>query len=166
MHHGGQKGGHTPQAISTTHTLTPLLLPRPPIDQHHERRLALRQKYRERRADLLLWKRPLATLYHATCELFVLLGHALGWLAARPLPVLLVVSSLSAASYYVETADAELARAIRAEIYMIVYWVMLGIGSTAGMGTGLHTLILFLVWLGSVRWRACAWIRIGTVQKS
>ncbi len=39
----------------------------------------LRQKYRSARADLVLWKSPIKTLYHFILELLHLLGNVLKW---------------------------------------------------------------------------------------
>ncbi|KAJ3170839.1 hypothetical protein HK101_011321 [Irineochytrium annulatum] len=65
---------------------------------------------------------------------------------ANPLVVFLILSSMSAvvAAYVVDGPHKKSVRFLEAEAAWYGWWVLLGIASSIGLGTGLHTFVLFL----------------------
>ena len=54
-------------------------MPRTVIDEKLKK---LRQQYRDQREQIVLWKRPLTTLYHFIAELLHLAHHVIDWCVA------------------------------------------------------------------------------------
>ncbi|CAF90654.1 unnamed protein product [Tetraodon nigroviridis] len=115
---------------------------RPADSAMKERRL----RAREERLSLVVWKRPLTTLHYFLLEALI---EAREWtlkLWQRRGAVLLVsvVFALFSLAYYTEGAHQEYVQHVEKRILWCAYWVGLGILSSVGLGTGLHTFLLYL----------------------
>lgn len=98
--------------------------------------------------DLVLWKRPLSTLYH--------FGDVLKDLIASPMravmdpkniaivgPAACALFALFAARHVKGPHTASLER-MEHQFWYTIWWFMLGVASSVGLGTGAHTGTLFL----------------------
>jgi len=93
--------------------------------------------------SLVLWRQPLATLYHATLECGCLLRQLAGhtWSYRRSVVLLCAAAALV---WLVPGPHTALLTAAAPHAYWYGWWVWLGILSSVGLGTGLHTFVLFL----------------------
>ncbi|XP_065170592.1 vacuole membrane protein 1-like isoform X3 [Atheta coriaria] len=106
------------------------------------------QKLREReeRESYVLWKRPLGTIEYFTKETLILLyTYGKQTLQYKKL-VLLCISLIAGAVMLVRTAGPhqQFVTHFYAKILWCCYWIGLGILSSVGLGTGLHTFLLYL----------------------
>ncbi|XP_026229181.1 vacuole membrane protein 1 isoform X2 [Anabas testudineus] len=108
----------------------------------HERK----QKDREESDTLVLWRKPLVTLHYFTLELLITLKLWMRRLWQRRQTVfgLLVVLTLLSIAYSIEGTHQEYVRYMEKKTLWCAYWVGLGILSSVGLGTGLHTFLLYL----------------------
>jgi len=105
-----------------------------------------RLKDKEDRENLVLWKQPISTLFNASAECLSLLGRLCQKLKEKSTTVL-GVSLVLAGLYYLYITDgphSALLRSSEKEILWGLYWIWLGVLSSVGLGTGLHTFLLFL----------------------
>lgn len=132
--------GDTSRQSSTFRELAAQLSP-----EQQARVEQLRTELNERRARLTLLRSPLRTL--ATFGACAASAAARGarWLASHPLtlfilvPVLLLYAALKASGYLTyEVREAEM------WLQYVVWWVGLGVLSSIGLGTGMHSGLLFL----------------------
>jgi len=129
IHHAGDDGANK----STT---------KPDNKASSEQRLA----DKEDRENLVLWKQPIATTLSASAECVSLLVRLCQKLREKRTTVL-AVSLATAGLYYLYITDgphSALLRSSEKEILWGLYWVWLGVLSSVGLGTGLHTFLLFL----------------------
>jgi len=94
----------------------------------------------------VLWKQPISTLFNASAECLSLLGRLCQKLKEKSTTVL-GVSLVLAGLYYLyitEGSHSALLRSSEKEILWGLYWIWLGVLSSVGLGTGLHTFLLFL----------------------
>lgn len=105
-----------------------------------------KKKEREERQDLVLWRQPLITLQYFCLETIIDLKTwtiKLWHRRSIVLSVLLLFAALTA-GYYIEGAHQKYVRLMEKKIFWCAYWVGLGILSSVGLGTGLHTFVLYL----------------------
>lgn len=97
-------------------------------------------------SSLVLWRRPLNTLYYATHELIHLLVRLTKWVLCHTrtcfsvillLLILIIVSNI-------DGSHQKLISVLRKQCLWCMYWCGLGILSSVGLGTGLHTFLLYL----------------------
>ncbi|XP_035215888.1 vacuole membrane protein 1-like isoform X2 [Stegodyphus dumicola] len=101
---------------------------------------------REDRQNLVLWKRPFTTLQYFVKELFInfyeygtkLLQHQKFVLTS------LLVSAISITLYHLEGPHQKYVVQLEKEFLRCAYWIGLGVLSSVGLGTGLHTFVLYL----------------------
>eukprot|EP00051_Salpingoeca_urceolata_P027796 m.483316 g.483316 ORF g.483316 m.483316 type:complete len:378 (-) comp22891_c0_seq1:135-1268(-) len=105
---------------------------------------ALRMKLREERKTLKLLKRPIATLHLFCLEVLHLIALGLQWLVARKITIGVALASLAGLFFILERFDTELYYETQDKINIAVYWIFLGFLSSFGLGTGLHTFVLYL----------------------
>jgi len=110
---------------------------------HHK---SLKQKEKDERESIVLWKRPLTTIEYFTKESIDLMIYYGNKLLQYKLLVFFVVSLVILASAAVQVAGPHQAYAILVykKILWCSYWIGLGILSSVGLGTGLHTFLLYL----------------------
>jgi len=103
-------------------------------------------KDKEEREAIVLWRQPVNTLYNATLEIITLSISGVKKLKERATAVILT-ALLGIVCYLAYTTDgphSEFIRNSEDTVLWGLYWVWLGVLSSVGLGTGLHTFLLFL----------------------
>lgn len=106
---------------------------------------ALEERLALERRNLTLWRAPGATLYHFGAYAAINLTHIAAVVASHPatiyvvLPLLITYGSLKHTGVAVEST-AQLEEVIK----FLGWWIGLGVLSSVGLGTGVHSGILFL----------------------
>ncbi|KAK7479955.1 hypothetical protein BaRGS_00028782 [Batillaria attramentaria] len=101
---------------------------------------------REERAQLVLWKHPLQVLQYFVYET-LFLGKALGirlWRRKKTVVLCVFVMLIAYALYSLDGPHQTAIAAVQKRLLWYAYWVGLGILSSVGLGTGLHTFLLYL----------------------
>lgn len=101
---------------------------------------------KEEMAKYVIWRRPIQTLYHFVMELIELIVfYFFKLLAYRKLVVtLLLLTILTTIGFNTEGSHLVHLLYARQQILWCSYWLGLGIASSIGLGTGLHTFLLYL----------------------
>ncbi|OCT94963.1 vacuole membrane protein 1 isoform X1 [Xenopus laevis] len=105
-----------------------------------------KRRDREERQSIVLWRKPLITLQYFILEVLINLKEWSVRLWHRRMmvvSVLLLLAVLSVA-YYIEGEHQQCVQYIEKKCLWCAYWVGLGILSSVGLGTGLHTFLLYL----------------------
>uniref|UniRef100_A0A3B3DDI4 Vacuole membrane protein 1 n=1 Tax=Oryzias melastigma TaxID=30732 RepID=A0A3B3DDI4_ORYME len=112
----------------------------------------MKQRDREEREELWMWKKPVLTLRYFFLELLVILRGWMGrlWQHRQTALGLLILLILLFIAYCIDGAHQKYVRYVEKKTLWCAYWAGLGILSSVGLGTGLHTFLLYLVRL-SVR---------------
>ncbi|KAM6984316.1 LOW QUALITY PROTEIN: vacuole membrane protein 1-like [Tautogolabrus adspersus] len=105
-----------------------------------------KQRDREERESLVLWKNPLLTLYYFTLELLITLKEWIQrlWQQRQTVFGLLILLILLSIAYCIEGTHQKYVLYMEKKTLWCSYWVGLGILSSVGLGTGLHTFLLYL----------------------
>ncbi|KAJ0063868.1 hypothetical protein NL108_012876, partial [Boleophthalmus pectinirostris] len=105
-----------------------------------------RLKEKEERLSLVLWRKPVTTLHYFLLETLIKLKELTLKLWQRRGAVLLflLVCSLFSMAYSTEGGHQEYVQYLEKKFLWCAYWVGLGILSSVGLGTGLHTFLLYL----------------------
>ncbi|KAM5179657.1 vacuole membrane protein 1 isoform 1-T3 [Mantella aurantiaca] len=105
-----------------------------------------KRRDREERQSVVLWRKPFITLQYFFLETLinlkewsVKLWHRRGMVGS-----LLLLLILLTVAYYIEGAHQQYVQYIEKRFLWCAYWVGLGILSSVGLGTGLHTFLLYL----------------------
>lgn len=112
---------------------------------HGKKAVQLMNDHVDRKA-LVLWKRPVLTTQYFFSELLVLLkenGASL-WHNRRHVLTALLVLLMSTLVYNFEGSHQKYIAIIEKKLLWCAYWVGLGVLSSVGLGTGLHTFLLYL----------------------
>lgn len=112
----------------------------------HSLLIEKKKKEREERQNLVLWRRPLITLQYFCLETVIDLKTWTIKLWQRRsivLSFLLLFVALTSL-YYIEGAHQKYVLLMEKKIFWCAYWVGLGVLSSVGLGTGLHTFVLYL----------------------
>ncbi|KAH8276026.1 hypothetical protein KR018_012524 [Drosophila ironensis] len=121
-----------------------------PLTQQNRKEKNQKDKQRERerqeRSQLVLWRRPLQTSKYCALELAALLRTwSARLLKQRTLLLALIVLGLVFSIVYKIDGPHQLAiEFVRRNTWFFVYWLGLGVLSSVGLGTGLHTFLLYL----------------------
>jgi vacuole membrane protein 1 len=101
---------------------------------------------KEEMSNYVLWRRPVQTLYFFVLELVeIVVTNFLKFLNYRKTVVsLLALCGLITLGFYTEGAHLPILHYLRKKILWSSYWVGLGVASSIGLGTGLHTFLLYL----------------------
>lgn len=105
-----------------------------------------RKRERDERAQITLWRKPFTTLQYfflESCITIVGWLHRL-WLNRVKVVTTLVVLASIVAVYHLEGPHQQHVEFIKKRTGWCVYWIGLGILSSVGLGTGLHTFLLYL----------------------
>merc|ERR1719361_2784508 len=107
---------------------------------------ASREKLKEEREQIVLWKQPLTTLNYSTRELLITLLEWTQKCLQYKLTLALVSIILSLAVVLYRTDGPHKEHVQSAEKYLLwcFWWIGLGVLSSVGLGTGLHTFLLYL----------------------
>ncbi|XP_035828311.1 vacuole membrane protein 1 isoform X2 [Aplysia californica] len=134
----GNTGGSGSKSTNGLHTS-------PSEVNFHKMTDTLDQERRERE-KIVLWRRPLLTLQYFVSESFVLGYNMITRLYQKKLTVVLTLVLLTIAYvlYHTEGPHQKLFQSVEKKFLWSAYWVGLGILSSVGLGTGLHTFILYL----------------------
>ncbi|XP_028564531.2 vacuole membrane protein 1 [Podarcis muralis] len=105
-----------------------------------------KKREREERLDIVLWKKPLITLQYFFLETLLNLKELTIklWHRRRIVVSLLLLLALLTSAYYIEGAHQQYVHYLEKKFLWCAYWVGLGILSSVGLGTGLHTFLLYL----------------------
>ncbi|XP_047562493.1 vacuole membrane protein 1 isoform X2 [Lutra lutra] len=105
-----------------------------------------KRRDREERQNIVLWRQPLITLKYFSLEILVILKEWTSKLWHRQSIVVsfLLLLAVLIATYYVEGAHQQYVQRIEKQFLLYAYWIGLGILSSVGLGTGLHTFLLYL----------------------
>uniref|UniRef100_A0A665VDV2 Vacuole membrane protein 1 n=1 Tax=Echeneis naucrates TaxID=173247 RepID=A0A665VDV2_ECHNA len=105
-----------------------------------------KQRDREERETLVLWKKPLLTFHYFTLELLITLRQWIWriWQQKQTVFGLLILLILLSIAYFVDGTHQKHVRYMEKKTLWCAYWVGLGILSSVGLGTGLHTFLLYL----------------------
>ncbi|XP_061924393.1 vacuole membrane protein 1 isoform X2 [Entelurus aequoreus] len=105
-----------------------------------------RQRDKEERLSLVLWRRPLTTLHYFFLELFIKLKEwtLKLWQRRGVVFLVLLLCSLFSVTYSIQGAHQKYVQYLEKRFLWCAYWVGLGILSSVGLGTGLHTFLLYL----------------------
>ncbi|XP_055798122.1 vacuole membrane protein 1-like [Salvelinus fontinalis] len=105
-----------------------------------------KQRDREERVSLVLWKKPLVTLHYFLRELLITLKDWMWrlWRQRHSVLSLLVLGTLFSIAYSVKGTHQKYVQHMEKRFLWCAYWVGLGILSSVGLGTGLHTFLLYL----------------------
>ncbi|KAL0818331.1 hypothetical protein ABMA28_008811 [Loxostege sticticalis] len=114
---------------------------------HHPHPKEIRNKTIPMDSDsLVLWRRPLTTLEYFFRELFILITTGLQRLLAYKLLALTIIllTASTVVSYYISGPHQAYVHLVVATLAWWGWWVVLGVCSSVGLGTGLHTFLLYL----------------------
>ncbi|KAK2537368.1 Vmp1 [Columba guinea] len=105
-----------------------------------------KRRDREERLNIVLWKQPLVTLQYFFLETLINLKEwtIKLWHRRSILVCLLLTLAVLTATYYIEGTHQQYVRYMEKKFFWCAYWVGLGILSSVGLGTGLHTFLLYL----------------------
>jgi hypothetical protein len=97
-------------------------------------------------ARFVLWRRPVQTLYYFALELAeIIIFYFLKFLSYRKVVAfILLASGLITVGFYTDGSHLDLLVYCRKKVLWCLYWLGLGVASSIGLGTGLHTFILYL----------------------
>merc|ERR1719239_1438625 len=96
--------------------------------------------------ELVLWKSPLRVLHYSTLETIIYLRDAVATLLRNKLylAILSLLIGVVAVIHYTPGPHQTLVFSIEKYVLWCGWWVGLGILSSVGLGTGLHTFLLYL----------------------
>nr|XP_016852826.1 PREDICTED: vacuole membrane protein 1 isoform X2 [Anolis carolinensis] len=105
-----------------------------------------KRKDREERQGIVLWRKPLVTLQYFFLETLISLKEwtIKLWHRRSIVVSLLLLLSVLTSVYYIEGAHQQYVLYMEKKFFWCAYWVGLGILSSVGLGTGLHTFLLYL----------------------
>ncbi|XP_072209906.1 vacuole membrane protein 1 [Excalfactoria chinensis] len=105
-----------------------------------------KRRDREERLNIVLWRQPLVTLQYFFLETLINLKEwtIKLWHRRSILVSFLLLLAVLTAAYYVEGRHQQYVRYMEKKFFWCAYWVGLGILSSVGLGTGLHTFLLYL----------------------
>lgn len=105
-----------------------------------------KEKLKAEREALVLWRQPINTISYCSLEVVELvktLGRKLiqkkTWIG-----VFLILASFIAVLYQLPGSHQLVFEFLKNNTWFVVYWTGLGILSSVGLGTGLHTFLLYL----------------------
>ncbi|CAH1801837.1 unnamed protein product [Owenia fusiformis] len=98
------------------------------------------------RRTLVLWRRPIMTLYYFLLETLYLIRNFIFrlWKNKKSVLGFLVTCLCLLAVYHIEGPHQKFVMQFRKQFLWCAYWVGLGVLSSVGLGTGLHTFLLYL----------------------
>ncbi|XP_072099436.1 vacuole membrane protein 1 [Mobula birostris] len=103
-------------------------------------------KDQEERETIVLWRRPATTLHYFLLEVIIDFKEwAIKlWQRRRFVLTLLFLLAVATMAYYIEGEHQKFVQLVQKKFLWCAYWVGLGILSSVGLGTGLHTFLLYL----------------------
>lgn len=121
------------------------------VDLKEKARLIAKRKsqqemLRNEAAKIVLWRQPLRTIQYSLLELIYLTHYYLKQLISyrKTLSISIVALFILIFIYKIEGGHQESIKNIESLILWALYWFGLGVASSVGLGTGLHTFLLYL----------------------
>ncbi|XP_077995466.1 vacuole membrane protein 1-like isoform X2 [Glandiceps talaboti] len=119
------------------------------IASNSQEHAVLREQHRqdrEERANIVLWKKPFTTLFYFFCETMLKMHNIVVRLWNNIIKVLIFLSIVATLvmAYNTKGSHQKYVASIRKQFLWCSYWVGLGVLSSVGLGTGLHTFLLYL----------------------
>ncbi|XP_030372007.1 vacuole membrane protein 1 [Scaptodrosophila lebanonensis] len=109
-----------------------------PNDKEHN---SIKNKKHVEAKSLVMWRRPIQTLKYSILETYeLILAFVVKLLDHRLLAVLLILVLL----HILPGPQKLYIRMVELQLGFIAYWLILGVLSAIGFGTGLHTFLLYL----------------------
>ena len=101
---------------------------------------------RQETAKIVLWRQPIRTVQYCVLELIYLVHHNFKRLISyrKSLALSSILLLFLLLIYNTEGAHQPSVRTIESLLFWSLYWLGLGIASSVGLGTGLHTFLLYL----------------------
>ncbi|RMZ99924.1 vacuole membrane 1 [Brachionus plicatilis] len=101
---------------------------------------------KEEMAKCVIWRRPFQTIYFFFLELSeIIFYYFCKLLTYRKLVLSFVLMScLMTSGFYIQGSHLPVLIYLRKKFLWCMYWVGLGVASSIGLGTGLHTFLLYL----------------------
>uniref|UniRef100_A0A8R1U1Z6 Vacuole membrane protein 1 n=1 Tax=Onchocerca volvulus TaxID=6282 RepID=A0A8R1U1Z6_ONCVO len=98
------------------------------------------------RQKIVLWKRPFQTIHYAVREMLQLLAEFIIYLWQHKAHILFVLLLCAVGTYicHIPGIHQKYIHIWKIKLLRCFYWIGLGILSSIGLGTGLHTFILYL----------------------
>jgi len=95
---------------------------------------------------IVLWRSPIQTLYYFTLQLLTELVNLLSLLLNHTLLLVILLGwvGMMAVVVQLDGPHQEYLTLIQGQVWWCLYWVGLGVLSSVGLGTGLHTFLLYL----------------------
>ncbi|XP_037736179.1 vacuole membrane protein 1 isoform X2 [Chelonia mydas] len=105
-----------------------------------------KRRDREERQNIVLWRQPLITLQYFFLETLINLKEwtIKLWHRRSIVVSFLLLLAVLTAAYYIEGTHQQYVQYMEKKFLWCAYWVGLGILSSVGLGTGLHTFLLYL----------------------
>jgi len=105
-----------------------------------------RLKLKEERESLVLWKHPITTINYSVRELFITLSE---WGMSllqhkRALTLTILLIGMLVAATKLDGPYKEDIKSLEKYLLWLLWWVGLGVLSSVGLGTGLHTFLIYL----------------------
>ncbi|ELU13732.1 hypothetical protein CAPTEDRAFT_169211 [Capitella teleta] len=107
---------------------------------------SLKMGLTKERQSLVLWRRPLATLYYFVLETLSLIQRFCLklWKNKVLVSALLLAFLILLGVYHLDGPHQKFVMSFRTQFLWCAYWLGLGVLSSVGLGTGLHTFLLYL----------------------
>ncbi|CAI2349507.1 unnamed protein product [Caenorhabditis sp. 36 PRJEB53466] len=101
---------------------------------------------RMEREKIVIWRQPFTTIAYALLELVHLAGDVLLKLFRHKVLLTLTLASIALAvyGYHAEGAHQKHVQIVEKQILWWAWWVSLGVLSSIGLGSGLHTFLIYL----------------------
>ncbi|XP_064620062.1 vacuole membrane protein 1-like isoform X2 [Lineus longissimus] len=115
-------------------------------NSHFSAQQKAKMEDRDEREKIVLWRQPLRTFYYFSLEFLILLkdyGVQL-WRNRGKVSVVLLTFLAMLLTYHIGGSHQKYVLIVRKKFLWCAYWVGLGILSSVGLGTGLHTFLLYL----------------------
>jgi len=118
--------------------------------EEKEHLLALKRSQQEilrhEAEKIVLWRHPISTIQYAVLELIYLIHHNFKRLISyrKSLITSLLIFLTLTLLYVTEGSHQSSIQSIEMLFFWALYWFGLGIASSVGLGTGLHTFLLYL----------------------
>ncbi|XP_022698242.1 vacuole membrane protein 1-like isoform X3 [Varroa jacobsoni] len=98
------------------------------------------------RQSLVLWRRPFTTLHYFSREIFDLVKQLFESMYRHKVRVCIVflLAACMAVLYYADGSHHGYLEPWKKQAIWCIYWIGLGVLSSVGLGTGLHTFVLYL----------------------
>jgi len=105
-----------------------------------------RLKLKEERESLVLWRHPITTINYSFRELIITLSE---WVKSllqhkKALSLALMLTGILLAATKLEGPHKKDIESVEKYILWLLWWVGLGVLSSVGLGTGLHTFLIYL----------------------